>query len=209
MYLPIDHRADKGFTESTTPPIPKRRWTSENFSLFFPLPSRLSYLPQYRNRDRQPPLPKPEDIGKRTRQRKKSLGLQPTLNPRYQADLYPTIKPTLVRSVPGPRTQSASIAANSISLRADIAYDVFSFWGSHPRREGNTVYGGWSRNQPRGYSKTSLPVMHACRSYRLHVQDLIITTILFLEVCASRPGPAILQYSGWTIHRFYGVFNNS
>ncbi|PYH69535.1 uncharacterized protein BO88DRAFT_35636 [Aspergillus vadensis CBS 113365] len=52
MKWPIDHRAGKGFTESTTPPIPERRWTSENFRLFFLLPSRPSYHPQYRNRDR-------------------------------------------------------------------------------------------------------------------------------------------------------------
>ena len=123
--LPIDRRAGKGFTDSTTPPIPERRWTSENFRLFSFFLRYHHTIPQYRNRDRHHHYQSRKISEKGRGNGIEARGLQLTLNPRYQADLYPTIKSTLVRSVPGPRTQSASIAANSISLRADVAYDVF------------------------------------------------------------------------------------
>lgn len=135
--LPIDRRAGKGFPDSTTPPIPERRWTSENFRLFSFFLRYHHTIPQYRNRDRHHHYQSRKISEKGRGNGIEARGLQLTLNPRYQADLYPTIKSTLVRSVPGPRTQSASIAGNSISLRADVAYDVF--WGedSPPRKRGD------------------------------------------------------------------------
>ncbi|RDH28706.1 hypothetical protein BDQ94DRAFT_162672 [Aspergillus welwitschiae] len=98
--LPIDRRAGKGFTDSTTPPIPERRWTSENFRLFSFFLRYHHTIPQYRNRDRHHHYQSRKISEKGRGNGIEARGLQLTLNPRYQADLYPTIKSTLVRSVP-------------------------------------------------------------------------------------------------------------
>ncbi|PYH60076.1 uncharacterized protein BO96DRAFT_463531 [Aspergillus niger CBS 101883] len=89
-----------GFPDSTTPPIPERRWTSENFRLFSFFLRYHHTIPQYRNRDRHHHYQSRKISEKGRGNGIEARGLQLTLNPRYQADLYPTIKSTLVRSVP-------------------------------------------------------------------------------------------------------------